>query len=210
MDVSLTLCTIVNCPLWPLTRSYFPRPTCVLTGYLRVCTYCCKVVLSYAQNPEATGNLWDLSEDIRQHLLVSPDDPTRPATSGDLGWWDLQSSLLQRRQSTADDKGYCQRLVVWYLGVVYWLSGSCWGLVMCLAWRPNPKTVVVWRAHNQCKNCRPAISALEELSQRHAKTIQHCHDDSGKTPQLIHEGLIPYDDYWREECHKASSSSCSS
>ena len=84
-----------------------------LSGYLRVCTYCCKVVLSYAQNPEATGNLWDLSEDIRQHLLVSPDDPNRPApvTSGDLGWWDLQSALLQRRQSTADDKGYCQRLV---------------------------------------------------------------------------------------------------
>ena len=101
-------------PLQSLTSD--PTDDPVVAGYLRVCTYCCKVVLSYAQNPEATGSLWDLSEDIRQHLLVSPDaghaDRQGSATSGDVGWWELQSKILQRRQSTADDQEYRQGWVV--------------------------------------------------------------------------------------------------
>ena len=32
-----------------------------------MCTYCCKVVLSYAQNPEVSSDLGALSEDLR-HL----------------------------------------------------------------------------------------------------------------------------------------------
>ena len=46
---------------------------------------------------------------------------------------------------------------------------------MQLRWA-GPKTVIVWRAHNRHKNCRPPTSALEGLTQRHFKTIKHLHN----------------------------------
>ena len=53
----------------------------LLPGYLRVCTYCCKVVLSYAQNPEVSGDLGALSEDLH-HLSSGAEPESSGSTSG--------------------------------------------------------------------------------------------------------------------------------
>ena len=48
-----------------------------VSGSLRACTYCCGVVLSYVndQNPELSGDLQMLSEDLKRHLqLQSPEN----------------------------------------------------------------------------------------------------------------------------------------
>ncbi len=61
-----------------------------------MCTYCCKVVLSYAQNPEVSGDLGALSEDLH-HLSATASEPElaasaqgqqgQPATSqSDMEW----------------------------------------------------------------------------------------------------------------------------
>ena len=71
----------------------------LLPGCLRVCTYCCKVVLSYAQNIESTADLHSLSNDL-QHLAVtdiSHDSMSTPYS--DISTSNLQTPTTKRKHS---------------------------------------------------------------------------------------------------------------
>ncbi len=65
--------------------------------------------------------------------------------------------------------------------------------------------VVVWRAHNRNKNCRPPTSALEGLTQRQFKqsniSTTHWQDtatDRSAWWRSIHDGIVLYNDSRRE------------
>ncbi len=57
----------------------------LLIGFLRVCTYCCKVVLSYAQNPEVSNDLGALSEDLQNLSAIDPEIAAASPSQGGTG-----------------------------------------------------------------------------------------------------------------------------
>ena len=58
-----------------------------------MCTYCCKVVLSYAQNPDAAGDLRELSEDLNLHISTVDENSGSPAYA------EIWTQSLRRKSS---------------------------------------------------------------------------------------------------------------
>lgn len=76
----------------PAIMDFQPRETFLLhTGFLRVCTYCCRVVLSYAKNPDVSGDFGTLSEDLASQLMSSDPDVS-PGSMGQQGTWGRKKS----------------------------------------------------------------------------------------------------------------------
>ncbi|KAK2165368.1 hypothetical protein LSH36_51g02001 [Paralvinella palmiformis] len=81
------------------------------TGFLRVCTYCCRVVLSYAQSREGSSDFEAFGEDLRQQMMsVAGEMEQGLGTQQDQMTWTprkgyrVQMSTIFDEESRASDR----------------------------------------------------------------------------------------------------------